>query len=320
MPVNSVRETREKWIDPTGVANLFVVYIFWSTTYLAIRLVVREGAGFGPFAAGILRMFLAAPILIAWMRLRKERIKLERREWLVVAASGLLLWTGGNGMVMVGEMRADSGIAALTVAAAPIWVALIESVLDRRMPSLQLLLSLLVGFVGIVFISMPTLRSGVRADVIAVLALIAASFCWAAGSIVQSRNPLDLSPQVNSGYQHLFGGVGFLLLYWFTAEALPSPTAEAWWAILYLVLIGSVLTFTAFIQALRLLPTSLAMTYAYVNPVLAVGLGALVLKEEISVWMLSGALMVLISVASIFRQRARHNAAMRAAVEAEPVP
>lgn len=289
-------------LDPAGLANLFVVYLVWSSTYLAIRIAVREGAGFPPFMMGLMRAALGGSILLAWSWLQRQRIKLSRREALVLAVSGLLLWVGGNGLVTFAEQRTESGLAALLVAASPIWAAVIEAVLDRKLPSRLLFGSLLLGFGGMALLTLPSLTSGIHADSIAILALIAAPVTWALGSVFQARNKVDLPPRVSSAYQMLFGAVGFALIVLLRGEPTPTPNNEAWLAWLYLVIFGT-LAFTSYVTALKLLPTRIVMTYAYVNPVLAIVLGYFVLAEQITVYTIAGSLLVLLGVAGVFRER-----------------
>lgn len=301
MSIQSKRKDTE--LDPGALAHLLVVYIVWSSTYLAIRLAVREGAGFPPFTLGLLRALPAGLILLLWGRLRRQRLRITRREMGLLAVSGILLWLGGNGLVTFAEQRADSGLAALIVAASPIWVAILEAVWDRQWPSAQLSGALLIGFSGIGLLTFPELRTGVEADTLAMLALIGATLLWALGSVIQARKPVELSARVSAGYQMLFGAVGFALIAALMREPLPTPTGEAWAAYVYLVLIGSVLAFTSYVTALRHLPTRIVMTYAYVNPVLAVLLGWVVLGEEITGWTIAGSLLVLVGVAGVFRER-----------------
>ncbi|MBU0510276.1 MAG: EamA family transporter [Chloroflexi bacterium] len=289
----------------TGLLNLFVVYIIWGSTYLAIRFAVRDGSGFPPFMLGATRVAVAGILLIGWSALTRKRIKPTRQELITLAASGLLLWVGGNGLVNWAEQRADSGLAALIIAATPIWVAMIEAILDRRMPSLRMVGALFIGFVGIAVLSYPTLRSGVRADIGAVIGLLLAGLSWGTGSVLQSRRPVALTAQVSSGYQHLFGSLGFILMVLLLREPLPAPTTEAWLAWGYLVIFGSLLAFTSFVRALQLLPTKIVMTYGYINPVIAVFLGWLFLREPVTPWTLGGAALVLLGVAGIFRERYR---------------
>jgi len=291
----------KKKITPVGLINLFVVYFVWGSTYLAIRIGIRSGSGFQPFWFGGLRVLVAGAILLLLAVIRGKDIRPNKMDLKVLIASGFLLWIGGNGLVVLAEQRIDSGIAALIVASTPIWVALFESILDKRMPSLLLLGSLVVGFGGIIILSLPLLTSGVRADTLSILAVLLASFSWSSGLVLQTRQPVNLSRGVSSAYQQLFGGVFFALIALIVREPLPTPTTEAWLAWGYLVLFGSILAFTAFVSALQLLPTSLVTTYAYVNPVIAVLLGWLILREPVTPWTIFGGFFVLVGVTGIFR-------------------
>ena len=292
-----------KPLDPAALGHLLVVYIVWSSTYLAIRLAVREGAGFPPFTLGYLRALPAGLILLAWGWLRHQRVRVSWREMGLLAFSGTMLWLGGNGLVTFAEQRAESGLAALVVAATPIWTAIFDAILDREWPSWQLTAALIIGFGGICLLTLPEISGGVEADVVAMAALVAASILWAIGSVAQARLPVDLSARVSAGYQMLFGAAGFVVVAALMGEPAPAPSTEAWWAYAYLVLIGSVLAFTSYVTALRRLPTRIVMTYAYVNPVLAVLLGWAVLGEQITAWTIGGSLLVLLGVAGVFRER-----------------
>jgi drug/metabolite transporter (DMT)-like permease len=295
-------------INKLGLFHLFVIYIIWGSTYLAIRVAVRDGAGFTPFAMGAMRVFLAGGFLLVWSAIRRERLRLSRPELLTMISAGVLLWLLGNGLVMFGEKRADSGITALIIAGVPIWVSVIEAIWDRKLPSLLLIGSLLIGAAGIVFLTMPLLKTGVRADVVSVIALLAASISWATGTFIQSRQRIQLAPTVNSGYQMLFGGIGFIIAALALGEPLPNPIPEAWAAWGYLVVFGSIIAFTSYIQAIRLLPTNIVTTYSYVNPIIAVILGAVILGEKITPWTIGGAALVLLGVMGVFRS---HRSAKR---------
>ncbi len=284
-----------------GLAHLLVVYAVWSSTYLAIRVAVRPGAGFPPFILGALRCLLAAPLLIAWAALRGKRVRLSRAELATLALSGTLLWLFGNGFVMLAEQRAESAVAALIISSTPIWVALLESAADRRWPGPGLSLALLVGFSGAALLSYPALRDGVGADATSIVVLLVGALSWGGGSLYQRRRHLDLDPIVSSGYQQLAGGCGMAVLALATREPLPTPTPVAWAGFLFLLVFGSLIAFTSFLLALRLLPTRIVFTYAYVNPVLAVLLGWTVLGEHVDAWTLGGAALVLAGVAGVFR-------------------
>ena len=284
-----------------GLFHLFIVYTVWSTTYLAMRVGVHPDNGFPPFLFGALRMVVAAILLFGLARWQKQPLISNRAELTSLAIVGNLLWMGGNGMVLWAVQYAGSGFASLIVSSAPIWATLIELVCYRKKPSLILLLSLFVGFTGVAVLSLPSFESGASRDMLAVLALVLSAVCWSSGSVLQSRRPVRLSAQVMSAYHHLFASGGFLLVSFLVGEPTPQPTSAAWLAWLYLVFFGSVFAFTSYILSLRLLPLNIAMTYAYVNPVLALFLGWLLLGEPIGSWTVWGAMLVILSVFGIFR-------------------
>ena len=171
------------------------------------------------------------------------------------------------------------------------------------MPSFLLIGSLLIGFAGIALLSVPVLLSGTSSDLWLLIALLLAGLSWGCGTVLQTRKPVTLAPRVSSGYQQLFAGLGFVVAALLLREPRPDPVPEAWLAWGYLVIFGSVFAFTSFVQTLRLLPINVAMTYAYVNPVIAVILGWLILREPITGWTIGGAALVLLGVAGIFRDR-----------------
>jgi drug/metabolite transporter (DMT)-like permease len=296
-------KTDEKQINSTGLLNLLVVYLVWGSTYLAIRVAVKDQGGFTPFILGFTRVVAGGSLLIIWGALRGERLKPTKQEILTLVVSGLMLWVGGNGLVNWAEQRTDSGLAALIIAATPIWVAIVEAAIDRKLPSWRMVAALLTGFGGIALLTVPTLRNGVSADIISIIALLLAGLSWGSGSVFQSRRPVELSSVVNAGYQHLVGAIGFGVLVLVLGETWNTPSADAWLAWAYLVIFGSLFAFTSFLRALKLLPTKIVMTYAYVNPVIAVFLGWFILQEKVTAWTLGGALLVLLGVAGVFRER-----------------
>ncbi len=286
-------------ITPKGILHLAVVYVIWGSTYLAIRVAVREGAGFPPFALAASRVLAAAAILFIWALLQRKRLLPSKEEVLVLAGSGVLMWVGGNGLVTWAETRADSGLAALIVGIMPIWAMLIEAILDRRMPSKKLMASIGLGFIGVALLFRPVLRDGIGGDLPSLIALVLAPLWWAMGSIWLQRRPTKLSILAISGWQQFFGGLAFLLLMFAFREPMPTPRPEAWLAWIYLVLFGSVLAFSSYMIVLRLLPVQISMTYAYANPVIAVFLGWLILSEQLTGWTLAGAILVVLGIAGV---------------------
>lgn len=284
-----------------GLAHLLVVYVVWGSTYLAMRETAL--GGFPPLQMVASRVCVAAAILMVLARLFGHRIGMARREIPIVAATGILLWVGGNGMVALAEKNVASGFAALVIGSTPIWPALFEFVLDRRRPTWRMALSLFTGFCGLAVLFSPMLARDARGDLVSALTLLLATFCWACGSVLQQRRPVKLEPLAASAWQHAFGGLAMLAVALAAGESPPAPTPVAWAAWAYLLVFGSLISFTSYIIVVRTLPMQVVMTYAYVNPVTAVVLGWLVLREPITPTMVAGMALVIAGVAGIFHER-----------------
>jgi drug/metabolite transporter (DMT)-like permease len=158
-----------------------------------------------------------------------------------------------------------------------------------------------LGFAGILALVLPELRKGTPASVLSVACLIAAPVAWSYAALYIQRQTWSISTFTLAGYQHLFGGLGFLALSLLFREPLPHPTGAAWGALAFLVVLGSVIAFTSYIKALSLLPAHVVTTNTYVNPVIAVFLGWLVLGERLSLWTLLALGLVALSVGGILR-------------------
>jgi drug/metabolite transporter (DMT)-like permease len=169
--------------------------------------------------------------------------------------------------------------------------------------------ALAIGMAGVTVLNYPMLQHGSRSDIVAVLALLLAVVSWGIGSVIQKRRPIALSGEVNSSYQMMFGSFFLLAASLLTGEPRPHPTPDAWLAWAYLVVFGSVIAFTSFVKALQLLPVHVVATYAYVNPVIALFLGWLILGERITSWTIAGSVLVLLGVAGVFHEQRRRQAA-----------
>jgi drug/metabolite transporter (DMT)-like permease len=297
-------------ISWAGAFHLGVIYIVWGSTYLGIRVAIL--GGFTPFALGALRVLVAGGLLLLWAAWRGSRVRLSRAEAGILAASGLLFWIGANGLVMWAEQRSASGYAALLAALSPVWAAILEAALDRGAPSRLTILALVTGFCGVGLLSLPQRAVPQTSDLGATLALLVAGACWATGSVLQQRRRVQVEPAVSSGYQQVFAGLGFALMALTFRESAPHITTSGWVAWGYLVVFGSLLAFTSYVQVLRLLPVSVATTAAYVNPMVAVFLGWLVLRESVTPWTVAGSALVLLGVGGVFHDRARQLGMPRA--------
>lgn len=299
-----------------GVTHLLVVYLVWGSTYLGIRIAVGPGSGFPPFIMGATRLLIAGAVILLFARLRGASLRPRPAELVVLVTSGLLLWLGGNGLVTFAEQKAASGYTALLMGTVPIWVAVMEAGLDRKAPSWRLMVALVVALMGMGLLSVPGLSGGTTPIHWWVITLLViAPMSWAFGSVIQKRRPMSLSPVVSSGYQQVFGGLGFLVVSGASGEAMPHPTAAAWWAWAYLLVFGSLLAYTSFVSALKLLPSSIVMTYAYVNPVIAVGLGWLMLGETVTSWTISGTVLILLGLVGVFQSNRKTSVVQRLAEE-----
>jgi len=302
-------------VNVRGLAHLLIVYVVWGSTYLAIRIAVREGSGFPPFYMAGTRIIIASCILFLLCKVRGKSLKPTQRDWYVFAASGVLLWFGGNGLVSWAEMRAASGYAAILVGSQPLYTMFLESVIDRRRPTWRMIAALVVGLTGIVVLNYQVLQNPTRDQIAPAIALCCAVILWGTGMVLQKRKPVSLSGEANSAYQLLFGALALLLAAVITREPKPAPTTEALLAWAYLIVFGSVIAFTSFVKALQMLPMSIVITYGYVNPVIAVLLGAIFISEPITRYTVAGSALTLLGVAGVFHEQ-QHRKQQQKAVAA----
>jgi len=278
-----------------------VVYLVWSSTYLAFKIGLLNG--FEPFWMGAARFIPAALLLLLYARWRGWQIHPSRQMLGKLALSGSLLWLGGTGLILVATQYVPSGYVALMIATTPIWAAALEGLLDRKPPSRLLVLGLLTGLLGILALNVPKLSTGTSTNLLAFLLLLISPLMWSSGTILTQRQIANLEPVVVSSYQQLFGGLGFLILSIALGEPWHTPTLLGWASNLYLIVFGSLIAYTSYILAVRLLPLSLVTTYAYVNPVIALLLGWLFLREPLGIWTWVGGALVLLGVGLVFRSR-----------------
>ncbi len=287
---------------------LAILYVVWGSTYLGIAVAVDT---IPPFLMAALRFALAGSVLLGWTLLRGSFVLPTRREWRDTLIVGALLLGGGMGMVAWGEQTIPSGIAALLVAMMPVWVAILGRVfLGQRLPRLAII-GIVVGFVGVAILVGPTaLGDSGSLDPAGLAALIISPLSWCIGSLYAShRAVLPRQPLVATGAQMLSGGIVLMIMAGATGEfgrfSIGAVSASSIAAFLYLVIIGSLLAFTAYGWLLRRAPLPLIATYAYVNPVVAVILGAVVLREPIETRTLVAGAVIVGAVALIVTARGR---------------
>lgn len=252
---------------------LGAVYLIWGSTYLAIRFAL-EG-GFPPFLLGGIRFLVAGGLMFAVLRWRGVPAP-TRAQWGNAAVMGGLMLLMGNGMVNLAETKVSSGLAAVTVASAPLWMAVFAAVRGHRPTRLEML-GLGIGFVGVVWLSTGGSLTGAP---LGLVALLVASVSWSFGSIWSRGRDLP-SPFMSSAAQMLCGGVLMAVVGLGLGERLHGvPTAHAIGAFWYLVVMGSLVGFSAYIWLLHHVRPALAGSYAYVNPAIAVALGAWLAHER----------------------------------------
>jgi len=284
-------------------AALATIYLVWGSTYLAIRVMVET---MPPLLAAGLRFAVAGAIF--WVALRlvggAERVQVTRRQLAGAGLIGLLLPFGGNGLVTVAEQDVPSGLAALIIGSVPLWVVLMRVAHRDRVPRVTLA-GVLVGFVGLAVLVLPGDRPG-DAPLWGVLLIVAASISWAAGSFYSQSVPQPTDAFAATAWQMMLGGGAMLVVGLLAGEAgdvrVSEFSGDSIAAFTYLIFAGSLLAFTAYVWLLRNAPISTVATYAYVNPVIAIVLGAIILSEEVTAATVIGAVAIVLSVASVVRR------------------
>jgi drug/metabolite transporter (DMT)-like permease len=237
-----------------------------------------------------------AVLLAAATRFRPAGLKLVH--WRSAAVAGGLLFVGGNGLLSWAEQGIDSGIAALVLATIPIWIVVLQSMIRRRAPGLKITCGIFLGFAGVVILVFPWRAANVLLqEPLGFVALLCAALSWAGGTLYARRAPLPDDVGVSTALQLLLGGVLLILIGVAAGEVgrldLQSFTARSILSMVYLIVFGSLIAFSAFVWLLRVTDPALVGTYAFVNPVIAVILGCLVGGERFeAATVLAGAVIV----------------------------
>ena len=271
-----------------------IVYVVWGSTYLGIHFVVRT---MPPMVSAGLRFVTAAILLGAVLAIKNgPRVLLVPRRRLATAALvGLLLLTGGNGMVGVAELHMSTGLAALLIASVPLWLVVFRLATGDR-PAAATLAGVLVGFGGLALLTLT--RGGGTGSPLGVAIILGAALSWATGSFVSSRVPMPANPLVASVYEMVAGGLALLALGYGRGETLHlnQVSRASWIALAYLIVFGSLVAFTSYVWLLGNAPISLVGTYAYVNPAVAVLLGVAFAGEHATWTILAGGLIITLGV------------------------
>ena len=292
--------------------SLGIVYVIWGSTYLGIRVVVESLPAFGSAA---LRFAVAGVVLGAILAARRgiRALRVSLRQLGAAALVGVLLLAGGNGLVVLAEspsFKLPSGIAALLIALAPLLLAVLRLTTGDR-PRLTTIVGVLIGLGGLVLLFLPgittagiTTGNGVAGGhaipIAGGLIVLIAVVCWSVGSFATRWLPMPADPFVASVWEMLAGAAAMAVIAVVRREpppwSVPDVPAKAWLALAYLIVFGSLVAFTAYVWLLHHAPISLVATYAYVNPVIALALGALLVGEALTAQVLLAAATVVVGV------------------------
>lgn len=284
-----------------------IIYFVWGSTFLAIRIGVREVP---PFLLAAMRFLVAGLVLYGWMIARGEPSP-SLRQWTSVLVLALLIFVFDYGLLFWAEQRVPSGVAAVMLATIPVFMALSEIVLlGTQKLTVRLAFALLVGIGGVAVLMSHSLNlGGAPIDTAGALALIVAAISWSIASALTRKLPLPPSKVMSSGAQMLAGGVLLGLasaaLMEFRGFHLGTVSRGAWLSLLYLIVAGSIIAFTAYVWLIHHESPTKVGTYAYVNPVVAVLLGYFVGGEKLDLRTILGTLLVLVSVVVITTTRAK---------------
>jgi len=282
----------------TALLALFSIYIVWGTTYLAIRIGVKD---LPPVLFTGFRWLAAGPILFFILLLKKYSLP-KKSDFKHLAIIGLLLLGGGNGFVVFAEQWVPSGLTALLITTVPFWVVGLESFYPvRKKVDRKIILGLILGLIGVLLIFGGDLTKIFDPSyLIGVVGLMLAVFLWSLGTLYSKHKKVSVHPLMGAAIQMIIAGIVITLFGLIIGEGNAFHFShESFLAYLYLVVFGSLVGYGSYIYAISHLPLSLVSTYAYVNPIIALFLGWLVLDEPINFWIVVASVVILVGVTLI---------------------
>ncbi len=292
--MNSASTVKTNWIAYTALA---VVCIVWGTTFLAIRIGVTE---FPAFLFSVIRQIIGGGILSVIM-LTVGKVKWPGKQVIInQAIGGLFLITLGNGLIGYAEIYVSSGLAAIICSMMPIWVILINLfTTQEERPTLPVIIGMMMGLGGIVLIFSEHLSEFADSRyMLGIVICFISNFCWALGSVITKRRNTNSNPFLNAGLQMFFGGIFLIpLSLLFDDYSTIQWTQGTVYSLLYLIVIGSVIAYACYQYAIKTLPMTIVSLYAYINPLVAILLGWVILNERFN---LSIAIGMLVTIGGIY--------------------
>jgi drug/metabolite transporter (DMT)-like permease len=284
------------------IVSFALVYVFWGSTYLAIG--IADAEHLPPFVMCAMRFLIAGPLVMVACAALGRSIRVTRQQAMRLAMIGCLLLVGGNGGLAWAEQFVPTGFAALIVAITPIWFVLLEAFVfrgDRLSP--RGVLGVALGISGIVVLFWPKFEYretlGIM-QLVGAATLLFSSFSWSVGSVLSRKWQMEVDPFVATAWEMTFAGAGHIVLALVSGQyrhVVVTPRALA--ATLYLVVFGSWVGYSAYIWLLKHVPSPKVATYAYVNPIVAVFLGWLVLREQVDFYIVLGSAVIVVAVALV---------------------
>lgn len=294
---------REKVSVMSIVGGLLAIYICWGGTYVGIKLAIGT---IPPFFMGGIRFLVAGVILYLWMRfVGGQKPAATQAQWIRAGLLGILMPFVGNGGIVWAQQMIPSGVAALLVGTVPLWMAILNWVwFDKKRPTLLVLVGLAAGFSGVYILLGPgKILSGDPINPLGILILLIATLSWALGSLYSRRAELPQSLSETTSIEMIVGGAAFLIVSLFLGEwkglHFQAINAVSIWSLLYLITFGSIIGFTVYAWLLRVASPTLVSTYAFVNPVVAIFLGWLILAEPVNARISLSTLMIVLAVVII---------------------
>lgn len=269
--------------------------ILWGSTWVVSKVGVEKIPG---LQLAAIRQLIAGSIFVGFFSIRKQVLP-QGKQWLWLLLLSTLMFVGANGLSTWSVKHIPSGLAALIGALYPLCVVLIEMFFFKRRASLLTFIGLFIGIIGIaVVLYENAFEQHTEAYMFGIFLAVIAMLSWSLATIFLARNKYNMNPYYAMGWQMLFGSAQIFLLSWFTNQHIPFAAIayESWMAIAYLVAAGSIIAFVAFIYTMKHLPTAIASLYAYINPIVAMLIGAVWVNEPLTIYLFFGSIITLFGV------------------------